>query len=158
MSSQAAKPYCGLKDVLGEFAKFVIIYEEEIVKLRKYSAFKEKFPRASKIFEKEIHYNVKYAKCCDIGNIKVHAKYTLFFAKNNYQVADLCRHLRNSFAHALMEIDDEKLFIKDVNNKKQTTSSGYLDKSLLISFLTELIKEYEEYFNASKSKRKRKCK
>lgn len=154
MSSQAAKPYCGLKDVLGEFAKFVIIYEEEIVKLRKYSAFKEKFPRASKIFEKEIHYNVKYAKCCDIGNIKVHAKYTLFFSKKNCQIADLCRHLRNSFAHALMKIDDEKLFINDVNNRKQISSAGYLKKSCLMKFLTELIGEYEESFKENKRKRK----
>ena len=156
MSTQATKPYCGLEDALEVFAKFVIVYEEKIAKLRNYTDFKVEFPRTSKIFDNKIHHCVKYVKCCDMKNIKTYAKYTLFFAKKNYQVADLCRHLRNSFAHALIETDGMKLFITDVNNKKQTSSSGYLDKSLIISFLTELINEYEESFTVSK--RKRKCK
>jgi hypothetical protein len=156
MSIQESKPYCGLKDVLGKFAKFVIVYEEKIVKIRKFSEFKMEFPRASKLFENKIQHCVKYVKCCDMGNIKACAKYTLFFVKKNYQVADLCRHLRNSFAHAHMETDGGKLFINDVNYKKQISSFGYLDKPLLINFLTELIKEYEESFTVSN--RKRKCK
>ena len=102
-----------------------------------------------KYSKKKIQYNLKYAKCCDIEIIKAHAKYTLFIVKKNYQVADLCRHLRNSCAHARLRTDSKKLFVNDVNNKKQITSAGYLDKSLLMSFVTEIIKEYEESFTVS---------
>lgn len=81
MSTQATKPYCGLEDALEVFAKFVIVYEEKIAKLRNYTDFKVEFPRTSKIFDNKIQHCVKYVKCCDMKNIKTYAKYTLFFAK-----------------------------------------------------------------------------
>lgn len=156
MESQSTEPYCGITDVLGVLAKFVIIYAEKIAKLQRESDFKAAFPQASKIFDNEIRRSVKYAKCDNLKSIKAYAKYTLFFVKKNYQAADLCRHLRNSFAHAHLRIDNKKLFVSDENNKEQITSIGYLDKSIFMSFITELINEYEESFPVSK--RKRKCK
>lgn len=85
-------------------------------------------------------------KCAQIEKFKVQPECTLMFNSNKYQAADLCRHLRNSFAHALLRAADKKLFINDVNDKKQTSSAGYLEIPCLDSFLTELIKEYEKSF------------
>ena len=152
MSTQTTKPYCGLKSCHGakkifdKLAKLVIIYETKIIYLSTKSDFEKIFSGAYGIFKERIHKYVTKGKCAQIEKFKVQPECTLMFNSNKYQAADLCRHLRNSFAHALLRAADKKLFINDVNDKKQTSSAGYLEIPCLDSFLTELIKEYEKSF------------
>ena len=107
MSTQTTKPYCGLKSCHGakkifdKLAKLVIIYETKIIYLSTKSDFEKIFSGAYGIFKERIQKYVTKGKCAQIEKFKVQPECTLMFNSNKYQAADLCRHLRNSFAHAL---------------------------------------------------------
>ena len=152
MSTKATKPYCGLKSCHGaknlfdKLAKLVIIYETKIINLSTCPDFEKNFSSAYGIFKERIQKNVRNGNCAQIEKFKAQPECTLLFTGNKYQVADLCRHLRNSFVHARLRAVGKKLFINDVKDRNQTSTAGYLEISCLDSFLTELIKEYEKSF------------
>lgn len=143
MDNLNSQQYSGLKTVLSVFSKFIIIYETKIKGMRRCSDFEMLFPNAFDIFAYKMRHSLKYATCDEILEIHEYAKYTLFFTKQSVQVVDFCRHLRNSFVHAIMELDKSKLIINDKGRFGKKTSVGYLDKVLVVKFLTEIIDEYE---------------
>ena len=106
MSTKATKPYCGLKSCHGaknlfdKLAKLVIIYETKIINLSTCPDFEKNFSSAYGIFKERIQKNVRNGNCAQIEKFKAQPECTLLFTGNKYQVADLCRHLRNSFVHA----------------------------------------------------------
>lgn len=115
--------------------------------MRRCSDFEILFPNAFNVFAYKIQHSLKYATCDEILKIHEYAKYTLFFTKNSVQVVDFCRHLRNSFAHAILSLDKTKMIVNDEGRFGKKTSAGYLEKALVVKFLTEIIKEYENSKN-----------
>lgn len=138
------KLYCGLKSIIGNFSKFIIIYESYIKNMRKCGEFDRMFPKAYQMFKFKLQNSMKYSKRDELTEIKPYAKYTLFFTNSKVLVLDFCRHLRNSFVHAIMECKDGKIYINDIGRFQKKTSVGYLNKALVVNFVTEVVKEYEQ--------------
>lgn len=136
--------YCGVKTMLNTFAKFVVVYETEIKEMRRCNEFEQKFSKAYSLYKFQMLKTIKYATCAELAEIKPYAKYTLFFNKRTVIILDLCRHLRNSFAHAILFCKKDKLYVNDIGRGGKKTSIGWLDKKLVINFLTEIGKEYEQ--------------
>lgn len=147
-------PYNGLYNEMEVYAKFVFIYEQEIKTMKRVPLFDERFPEANIIFSVELSDAVKHTTKNKMRKPqkKQRKDATLLFTKNSGLVIDFCRHFRNSFAHALMYKQGNKLYIpdfsfkKDKNTKeriKEITSKGYVNSTLAYQFIQEIIKEYE---------------
>ena len=86
---------------------------------------------------------IRPVKTKDIPNISPNDTITFYFTSGKYKVRELCRHLRNSFSHALLKKDGNKLVVTDMY-RKQNTSIGYLQYTTIIDFLKKIIAEYEQ--------------
>lgn len=145
-------PYNGLKSDYNTLAKFVYIYEKEIKNLNTESQFSQKYSQAFYVFKHHLKGSIKYATLeelsQDVANSK---KYTLYYTKHKFQVWDLCRHLRNSISHAIIEKGEmekrKKIIIILDKYRGKVTSKGYLDYSSIKEFIVEMIKKYEEKEN-----------
>lgn len=135
--------YNNLYDDIKLFALFNFIYEKELSKIEKDCLFSEKFKSSYCIYKKKLFRNIKYCKVSEIQESTI-IKFTqtLFFTKKKYQILDFCRHLRNSFSHALLKKDGINLYILD-RYRGHMTSSGFLEYNKVIEFCNEIVKEYE---------------
>ena len=86
--------------------------------------------------------HIKYARRKEILNLIDRERYTLHMTKQKFLIWDLCRHIRNSFAHALIFIDKDKLMITDKHCGRLTTS-GYLNYKHVKEFIVMIINEHE---------------
>jgi hypothetical protein len=134
--------YNGLKDDLNTFSKFVYIYETKIKFIRKVNDFLMVSREASYLFKHNIQPKVKYATKYEIASLADFSKQTLFFTASSVQIIDFCRHLRNSFVHALLEKKDNKFYITDKSRNKETCK-GFLDYTLVKEFVIQIVKDYE---------------
>ena len=141
---QESTSYNGLLADFKLLAQFVFIFETELKLMNKQSEFKEKYPKAFN-YVKDLCKKIKHVKTVDIPNQEITDKYTLFFAKNNSKCLDFLRHLRNSFTHALLSKQNERLFISDKKTKNKESCKGYLDYKIVKQFIVELQKEYDEH-------------
>lgn len=145
-------PYNGLKSDYNTLAKFVYIYEKEIKGLNSESQFSQKYSQAFCVFKNKLKENIKNATQEElIQEVEESKKHTLYFTKYKFQVWDLCRHLRNSISHAIIEkgeIEKRKKIIKIPDKYRgKFTSKGYLDYSSIKEFIVKLENEYEEKEN-----------
>lgn len=62
--------------------------------------------------------------------------------KHRFQIWDMCRHLRNSFSHGLLNVSENHVIITD-KHLKRLTATGFLDYISVKEFIVEIIKEYE---------------
>lgn len=124
------------------FSKYVYIYETEIKHYGKFIDFLQISEKAAYMFKHKIQPKVKYASKTEIAAQTDFTKQTLFFTKDKVQILDFCRHLRNSFVHALLEKRGPMIFIQD-KNRTVETCKGYLDYKILKEFLIQLVNDFE---------------
>jgi len=136
--------YNGLENDLKTFAEFIYIYETSIKFKSKVDEFGLISQKAAQLFKKNIQPKVKYATKNEIADfIDESKKQSLFFTKdNNAQIFCFCRHLRNSFGHALLRKERQKLYITD-KYRGQETAKGDLDYQDVIDFIVMIIKDYK---------------
>ena len=143
--------YNGLKGDLNSLAKFVFIYEQEIKTLTGGAAsFAALSSNGSNLFRIKLQHLMKYATIDEIKTGITFAKRTLFFTKSSTQIFDFCRHLRNSFSHGLIKKEGRNLYITDKKGKSVITSTGYLEHSLVIEFISTVINDYEHKITNNK--------
>lgn len=137
--------YNGLKNDLNVIAKFVFIYETEIKHISKLPEFSHKFAKSHNTFiRNQKKLKIKYAKTKEINDyLAYNQKYTFYMTKQKFQIWDFCRHIRNSFSHALLLVNKTDFIIKDINNK-HITACGTLNYKLIKEFIVEIINEYED--------------
>ena len=137
--------YNGLKNDLNSFAKFIFIYETEIKYISGLPEFSYKFAKSYNTFLKnKKKLKIKYATIKEIKDLTDNQKYTFYMTKHKFQIWDLCRHIRNSFSHAKLLINQTDFIIKDMKNK-DITAIGTLNYKLIKEFIIEIINEYENY-------------
>ena len=136
-------PYNGLDSDLKSLAKFAFIYESQIKYYSTEEEFRRHFPNAFYIYKHEMDKRIRPVKTKDIPNISPNDTITFYFTSGKYKVRELCRHLRNSFSHALLKKDGNKLVVTDMY-RKRNTSIGYLQYTTIIDFLKKIIAEYEQ--------------
>ena len=138
------KPYKGHGSYLTEVAKFCAIYELEINRRTiREKEFSIAFPRCFSRFKQTIKKHIATASSEEIPKVLTKKHITLAFNVSSCQIYDLCRHIRNSFSHMLLEIDtNDRILIIDKYHLKQT-SSGSLNKSEFLEFIRCLIVDYE---------------
>ena len=135
--------YNNLESQLKTLAQFVFIYESHIKQILKETDFKEISTNALHVFKCSLQKKMKYATDEEIRNKKLSNKQTLLFTKNKVQILDFCRHLRNSICHGIISKNGCKLNIPDRNRGKET-SEGFLDYEQVISFVKNIIQDFEE--------------
>ena len=136
--------YNGLKDDLNSLAKFVYIYETEIKNMPGgLKDFSHRHIEAYNIFmKKKLNRKMKYATTKEIVSLTGSEKFTFHMTKHRFQIWDLCRHLRNSFAHGLLSISENHIEIAD-KHLGRITAVGYLDYASVKEFVIGIINEYE---------------
>ena len=136
--------YNGLNDDLKSFAQFVYIYETNIKNMQGgLNEFSHKYSRAYNMFVKnKLNKKIKYATTKEIASLKDEKKYPFYMTKQRFQVWDMCRHLRNSFAHANLRVSGNTIVVTD-KRLKRLTATGFLDYSSVKEFIVAIIKEYE---------------
>lgn len=138
--------YNGLESDYKTFAKFVYIFETQIRLYNSLSEFSIKFHRTADYFYRSVQKYILYTsidKINGIGELVKKGKQTLFFTKSKYQLYDFCRHLRNSFCHALIQRNETVLSVPDMKGKKILTSKGSIEYPIAVEFFRTLIAEYE---------------
>lgn len=139
--------YNGLDSDLKTLAKFLYIYEVWIKKMNRADDFLNLSKDAAHIFKSELQPQIKYATKDEIANRTDFAKTkTLFFTKHKVQIIDFCRHLRNSFGHALLVKQATRinsLSIRD-NSHGKTTCIGFLNYNLVRKFIICVCCDYEQ--------------
>lgn len=138
--------YNGLESDYKTIAKFVYIFETQIRLCNTLSLFSTKYHRTADYFSHSVQKYILYTSKDKLNGIKEFVKkgkQTLFFTESKYQLYDFCRHLRNSFCHALIRKTETVLSIPDKKGRKILTSKGSIEYSLAIEFLKILISEYE---------------
>lgn len=120
----------------------MFIYERTLKGFTRESEFTKVSKSAKHIFDKRLKPQIKYIKKKDIDNIVPNSRYTLYFTKQTAQILDFCRHLRNSFCHAMSVKNMDKLEIYD-SFRGGRTSTGYLPYKGIIDFMAQLIRDYE---------------
>lgn len=135
---EEAQYYNSLKSDLNLLAKFVFLYEKEIKLVHRLDDFKKKYPNAELIFKKTIQSKVKQAKLKYIQD-RQEEEEGLIFTGRDCQVLDFCRHLRNSFCHALIKREGKLLYIPDRSRGKKT-SVGAIEYKRVKEFIIELTK------------------
>lgn len=142
--------YNGLQSDFNSLAKFVFIYETMINKrMNKENDFLQLSSKAFYLFKHKLQPNMKFATVKEIENLPEQAKQTLFFTKQKVQIIDFCRHLRNSFSHGLLKKENNRIIISDIG-RGNCTSKGFLEYRIVIEFVIEIVREYE---NTNKSKK-----
>lgn len=137
--------YNGLKSDLNCFAKFSYIYETEIKTLVKEDEFSRKYKKAFQQSWKKLKKQIKYTKVNELENAVIannNKTYSLYYTKHKVLILDFCRHLRNSFSHALVSRKQGRLFINDKKGAKNTCL-GFVNYSDAKQFIIEIINEYE---------------
>jgi|GEM_PF-614003 len=135
--------YNGLEKDLNMFAKFAYIYETKIKKHGNVSDFSKLSERAVMFFGEQIQKVTRYAK---VKNNKWSKKegITLIFTKEKVKILDFCRHLRNSFVHAQLKKENQKLEILDKGRKGIVTAQGHLTYASVKKFVMQIIEDYEK--------------
>lgn len=142
-SDEDCKPYNGLKSDMNLFSKFVFIYETRLKNIVKDDEFKRISPGAYHLFIQDFQRKVKYAKISEIPDYTENTTPFLYFTKSRVQKADFCRHLRNSFVHALIVKQNKKLFITDKNSRNQITCTGFLQHCTVLNFVIKIVEDFE---------------
>lgn len=143
----ASMQYNGLNYYLNQFAKFVLIFESRLKHLKKELQFSHQFPRSLTYFNDIIKNCVVHATKEEIlvkRKFTGKKKATLFFTNNGCQFHGFLTHLRNSFCHNLLAVDNSNLLISDKSRDKQFCCKGYLNNSSVIELLKKIIAEYEK--------------
>ena len=127
--------------------KFVAAFEDAINKqLTAEMNLKNHFPQSYGIFRSEIKKYVGHSTIDDISKTLGKREVTLAYNGGNCLVYELCRHLRNSFCHLLLEISEDMVIVRDKSRGSKLSSDGCLNKDTLIRFIKSVITEYEESF------------
>lgn len=134
--------YNGLQSEMNLLSKFVFIYETEIKYKRKADDFLMISAQATYVFKHNIQPKVRYATKDKIAIHTDFSKFTLIFTKDKVQIIDFCRHLRNSFVHALLERRGQTLLITDKSRNRETCK-GTLEYNLVRNFILQVVKDYE---------------
>ena len=138
--------YKGHKPYITYLGKFVAIFEEVVNKqLTAERDFKIKYPHSYQIFDKQIRKNVGHATIDTIPKKLTRVNITLVYNGSNCLIYELCRHIRNSFCHMLLEIDSiDSNTIKIIDkSRNKISSNGSIDKSVFLSFIKTIVEEYE---------------
>ena len=136
--------YHGLKQDMNTLAKFVFIYEKQIKHKSRIDDFNEVSTNAYNVFKHKIQPLVKYATKNEIANQADFSKRTLLFTKDDKaQIYNFCRHLRNSFVHAILKKDNNLLFVNDKDVRGKETSRGSLPNNVVKEFIVQIIQAYE---------------
>lgn len=139
--------YKGLDDNLNQFAKFILIFESKFKYSLKVSQFSHKFPKSLEYFNNTIKSYVVHATQEDIlvnRQLSGKKKATLFFTRSGCQFHGFLTHLRNSFCHDLVALEDNDLLISDKSRDKKYNCKGSLKYSIVVGLLKEIIAEYEK--------------
>ena len=137
------KSYNGLLSDFKLLAQFTFIYETELKSIIRLSDFKVKYPKSTR-FGDGLCKKIKYAKAKDLPDQEITDKFTLLFREDRFQLLGFMRHLRNSFVHALLSKQKDRLFIPDKNSKGRVSCKGWLDYKNVIQFIIEIQREFEE--------------
>lgn len=140
-------PYNGLKSDMNTLAKFVFIYEKKIKYKSRVDEFAEVSTEASHVFKRNIQPLVKFATKEEISNQNDFSKQTLFFTGDGKaQIYNFCRHLRNSFGHAILEKNNNLIFVNDEDSRARKTAVGFLPYKIVKEFIVPIIQAYETEF------------
>lgn len=138
--------YNDIDNDLKTFARFIFVYEREIKNMSNEAHFK-KFNSEAFYNFKQIKNKIKRAKNREIlSTFEPESNLSLSFTVKYNIILDFCRHLRNSFCHALL-IKEKKgrtivLKITDKQRGKETCK-GYIDYSSVIDFIILLTKDFD---------------
>lgn len=136
--------YQGLKQDMNTLAKFVFIYEKQIKHKSRIDDFNEVSTNAYNVFKHKIQPLVKYATKEEIANQTDFSKQTLFFTGDGKaQIYNFCRHLRNSFGHAILEKNSNLIYVNDKDSRGRKTSVGFLSYKVIKAFIVPIIQAYE---------------
>ncbi len=139
------KLYNGHQSYLIILAKFVAIFELCISKrIVREKDFIIKFPNSYDVFKKDIKKKVGFASLNKQEVVLGRKGVSLAYNKTSCLVYDLCRHIRNSFCHMLIQIDEQtnNIYIYD-QYRGMSTSKGWLLKKDFLNFIKTLISAYE---------------
>ncbi len=145
-NSNSHRPYRGHQSYINYLGRYVGVFEDVInKKLTSVVGFKKCFPESVHSFDKEIKKHVGHSTSEKMEKTLKRTGITLAFNGSNCLLYELCRHIRNSYCHLLLEIDGDKLKVIDKSRGK-ITSTGYLPKKVLIDFVKSIVNEYENSF------------
>lgn len=137
-------PYNGLKGDMNTLAKFVFIYEKKIKHKSRVDEFTEVSAEAMHVFKHDIQSHIKFATKEEIANQTDFSKQTLFFTGDGKaQIYNFCRHLRNSFGHAILEKNSNLIYVNDKDSRGRKTSVGFLSYKVIKAFIVPIIQAYE---------------
>lgn len=139
--------YNGLYYNLNTLSKFVYIYETRIKTMSRTDDFLNLSKGAACVFKSKIQPKIKYATKDEIANQTDFTKQSLFFTKKKVLIIDFCRHLRNSFNHALLIKQRTRpisFSITDISSN-QYTCKGFLNYTSVNKFILHIIQDYELY-------------
>ena len=140
----------GYEKDLKTLAQFMFIYETEIKIKSKDDEFRQISKNGFFFFKQTIQKKVKHATIIEIAVQEEFKKQTFRFTKDNKsQIYSFCRHIRNSFSHALLKKEGTKLYISDKKGNKET-AKGFLEYSDVIEFMKIVITDYCEKFENNK--------
>ena len=142
----SSKAYRGHLSYVSYLGKYVGVFEDSINKqLTAEVELKKKYPNSACYFRNNIKRLVGHSTSEKLEKTLKGRKITLAYNGSNCLMYELCRHIRNSYCHMLLEIDGDKLKIVDKSRGK-LTSSGYLLKDILVDFIKMIVNEYENSF------------
>ena len=135
--------YKGHKSYINYLGRFVAVFEDVINKqMTSEQQFKNEFPQSFLTFQNRIKKNVGHATRDNLSKVLNRKNITLAYNGNNCLVYELCRHIRNSFCHLMLEVDGNKMKIIDKYRNK-LSSDGWIDKDTFLSFIKSVVNEYE---------------
>lgn len=143
VNTKTPKLYNGLEKDFKTFSKFVFIYEEKISSFTKNDDFKSFSKKAMEVYNKYLGKKIVIKTIKEIEQANSDSKHTLFIAKRNVKLLDFCRHLRNSFCHAILKVQNGEIDIPDKGRGGLTSSKGTLNYTSVLEFVNEIINDYE---------------
>ena len=133
--------YKGHKAYINYLGKYVAIFEEIIKnQITSDNAIKRQFPDSYKIYNAKIKKHVGHATIRKINTVLHRNGITLAYNGSNCLIYELCRHIRNSFCHQLLEVSGDKLYVYDKHNR------NFSSNKTLIEFIKSIVKEYENQY------------
>ena len=148
-NSHNPQAYKGHIQYVNNLGRFVGAFEDVINKrITSEKKFKEKFPQTYLIYYKEIKKYVGHSTIDTIPSVlQRRMGVTLVYNGSNCLVYELCRHIRNSFCHMLLEVDGNVICVIDKSKGNRFSSKGTLTKKTFLNFVKSLVQEYESSFN-----------
>ena len=140
------QPYRGHKSYINFLGRFVGVFEDIINKqLTAETEIKKRFPNSANYFNNNIRRHVGHSTSDKMDKVLNRKGITLAYNGSNCLLYELCRHIRNSYCHMLLEVDGDILKVHD-KSKGKITSRGYLLKETFLDFVKSMVNEYENSF------------